>query len=149
MAHGVAHDWMQGNDSFSARKGTLRGLHMQAAPHGQAKLVSVARGRIRDVIVDGRPRSATRGRWTAVELSAEGGEQLLVPAGLLHGFVTLEDDTLVQYLVDGPRVAEAERAVAWDDPALAIDWGGDWPRPPVQSPRDAAAPPLAALGEPS
>src|SRR6056297_3638214 len=94
---GIETEWVQDNHSFSAPKGTLRGLHYQAPPHAQAKLVRVSQGRVLDVAVDVRRGSPTYGRHVAVELTAERGEQLLVPTGFLHGFVTLEPDTHFLY----------------------------------------------------
>ncbi len=131
--------FVQDNESLSATVGTVRGLHYQAPPSAQAKLVRVVRGRIRDVIVDVRTGAPGFGRWDAVELSAEAGNQLFVPRGFLHGFVTLEPDTLVQYKVDNPYDAAADGAVAWDDPDLAIDWGVA-PEAATVSAKDAAAP---------
>ena len=136
---GLVFDWVQDNHSFSADAGTVRGLHYQAPPAAQAKLVRVVMGRIRDVVVDVRRGSPTFGRWEAVELSAEAGNQMFVPRGFLHGFVTLEPGTLVQYKVDAPYDAEADGAVAWNDPDLAIDWGIA-PGDATVSAKDAAAP---------
>ncbi len=120
---GVTLDFVQDNESLSARAGTLRGLHFQAPPHAQAKLVRVVQGAIRDVVVDARRGSPAFGRWTAVELSAKNGAQILVPRGFLHGFVTLEDATHVLYKVDGVFDGPSDGGVAWDDPDLGIDWG--------------------------
>ncbi len=139
---GLAHAWVQDNESLSARAGTLRGLHYQAPPFAQAKLVRVARGAIRDVAVDVRRGAPGYGRWVAEELSAENGAQMLVPRGFLHGFVTLTDDTLVLYKVDNPYHAASDGAVAWDDPDLAIDWGLA-PGAAILSDKDRAAPRLA------
>jgi len=136
---GLDNAFVQDNESLSATKGTVRGLHYQAPPSAQAKLVRVVAGRIRDVIVDVRQGSPTFGRWDAIELSAEAGNQLFVPRGFLHGFATLEADTLVQYKVDAPYDAETDGAVAWDDPDLAIDWGIA-PGTATVSAKDAAAP---------
>lgn len=122
-AAGVTQDFVQDNHSLSKPVGTVRGLHYQSPPHAQAKLVRVVRGAIRDVIVDVRKGSPTYGEHVAVELSAEGGEQLLVPAGFLHGFVTREPDTEVVYKVDDYYSAECDGAVRWNDPDLGIDWG--------------------------
>ncbi len=120
---GLDLDFVQDNESLSAKAGTLRGLHYQAPPHAQAKLVRVVRGAIRDVAVDARRGSPTFGQWMAVELTAKTGAQLLVPRGFLHGFVTLEDATHVLYKVDGVFDAPSDGAVAWNDPDLAVDWG--------------------------
>jgi dTDP-4-dehydrorhamnose 3,5-epimerase len=139
---GLGHHWVQDNESLSARAGTLRGLHYQAPPFAQAKLVRVARGAIRDVAVDVRRGAPTYGRWVAEELSAANGAQILVPRGFLHGFVTLTDDTLVLYKVDNPYDAASDGAVAWDDPDLAIDWGIA-PGQAILSDKDRAAPRFA------
>lgn len=119
--------------SFSSKRGTLRGLHYQIAPHAQAKLVTCLRGAIYDVIVDIRPGSPTYGRWVSVELSAANWTMLYVPEGFAHGFQTLEEDTEVFYQMSDVRVPEAERGIRWDDPAFSIEW------PPAErtiSPRD-------------
>ena len=136
---GIDVDFVQDNESLSRAPGTLRGLHYQAHPFAQAKLVRVVAGRIRDVAVDARVGSPDFGRWVAVELSAEAGNQLFVPQGFLHGFVTLEPDTQVQYKVDNYYDREADGAVAWNDPDLAIDWGIA-PGEAKVSDKDAAAP---------
>jgi len=138
-AAGVDADFVQDNHSYSAKKGTVRGLHYQAPPHAQTKLVRVLRGSILDVAVDIRKASPTFGKWVAVELSAENGKQLLVPKGFLHGFVTLEPDTDVAYKVDAFYDAASDGAVKWNDPALAIDWGVNENAASL-SKKDAAAP---------
>lgn len=120
---GVDCDFIQDNQSHSAAKGTLRGLHYQAPPYAQAKLVRVLAGAIIDVAVDARKTSETFGQWVKAELNAENGAQLFVPAGFLHGFVTTEPDTIVSYKVDAYYHKESDGAVMWNDPALAIDWG--------------------------
>jgi dTDP-4-dehydrorhamnose 3,5-epimerase len=121
-AAGLDFAFVQDNESLSARAGTLRGLHYQAPPFAQAKLVRVAQGAIRDVAVDVRRGSPTYGRWVAEEISAENGAQILVPRGFLHGFVTLTEDTLVIYKVDNPYDAASDGGVAWSDPDLGVDW---------------------------
>ncbi|MFV0473880.1 MAG: dTDP-4-dehydrorhamnose 3,5-epimerase [Pikeienuella sp.] len=141
-AAGLDFDFVQDNHSLSRPVHTLRGLHYQAPPFAQTKLVRAGRGRVLDVAVDVRPGSATYLKWVAAELTATGGEQLLVPQGFLHGFLTLEPDTEVLYKVDAPYAREADGAVRFDDPAIGIDWGvaaGDI----VLSEKDAAAPLLA------
>jgi dTDP-4-dehydrorhamnose 3,5-epimerase len=120
---GITLDFVQDNHSLSAAVGTLRGLHFQAPPMAQDKLIRVPRGRILDVAVDIRVGSPDFGRFVAVELSAENWRQLLVPVGFAHGFVTLEPDTEVMYKVTAPYSPEHDRGLAFDDPALGIDWG--------------------------
>jgi len=124
-AAGIDCDFIQDNESFSAAKGTLRGLHYQAPPFAQAKLVRVLSGAIVDVAVDARKASPTYGKWVKAELSAENGVQIFVPAGFLHGFVTLKPDTHVAYKVDNYYDQASDGSVKWDDPDLAIDWGVD------------------------
>lgn len=144
---GLAHDWVQDNQSLSATPGTVRGLHFQGAPFAQAKLIRVTRGAIFDVAVDIRRGSPTYGRWVARELSAEKWNQLLVPAGFAHGFMTIEPDTEVQYKVDAPWSAEHEGAIRWDDPDIAIAWP-DTGTKPTLSEKDRAAPLLAGFDSP-
>lgn len=132
---GIRLDFLQDNHSFSAEPGTLRGLHYQAPPHAQDKLVRCSRGAIWDVAVDARVGSANYGRWIGVELTAENGKQLLVPKGFLHGFVTRAPDTEVQYKVTDVYAPDCDGAVRWD--SLGIDWGLE--NPPVLSAKDAAA----------
>ena len=122
-AAGVDADFVQDNQAFNARKGTVRGLHFQQAPHPQAKLVRVLKGAILDVAVDVRPGSPSFGKWVAAELTAESGEQLFVPRGFAHGYVTRVDDTMLFYKVDGQYAPDTEGGVLWNDPDLAIDWG--------------------------
>ncbi len=119
---GLPSRFVQDNHSVSYQVGTVRGIHLQLPPHEQGKLVRVLRGRIVDVVVDLRPDSDTVGAVASVELNAEGGAMLWVPPGFGHAFCTLEPDTEVFYKVDAPYRPEAELTVAWDDPALAIDW---------------------------
>jgi dTDP-4-dehydrorhamnose 3,5-epimerase len=127
--------------SRNRRRGTLRGLHYQAAPHEQAKLVRCTAGAIHDVIVDLRAGSPTYLRWVAVELRAPDGPALFIPAGCAHGFETLEDETEVYYQISAPRHPESERGLRWNDPTLAIPW----PFPPVVvSARDEVFPLLPA-----
>ncbi len=111
----------QDNESKSS-KGVLRGLHYQLAPHAQTKLVRVISGRVLDVAVDIRRNSPTFGQHVAVELTADNKRQLLVPRGFAHGFVVLEDDTIFAYKVDNYYSPECDRGIAFNDPALNIDW---------------------------
>ena len=135
---GIDIDFVQDNHSVSARAGTLRGLHFQSPPHAQAKLVRCGRGALYDVAVDIRRGSATYGQWVGVELSAENGRQLLIPAGFLHGFVTRADDTEIVYKCSDYYAPDCDGAVRFDDPDLAIDWGID-AASAVLSPKDLAA----------
>ncbi len=120
--NGVTDDFVQDNESLSEKAGTIRGLHFQAPPHAQAKLVRVVRGAVYDVALDLRADSPHYGRWCAAELSAAGGEQLYIPAGFAHGFCTLEADTQIAYKVSGYYAPDSEGGLMWDDPALGVDW---------------------------
>ncbi|WP_371170853.1 dTDP-4-dehydrorhamnose 3,5-epimerase [Aliiroseovarius sp. 2305UL8-7] len=120
---GLPSIFVQDNLSRSATKGTVRGLHCQAPPHAQAKLVRCLRGAIIDVAVDVRDGSPTYGEWVAVELSDQNGSALLVPEGCLHGFVTLTDDVDVFYKCSDHYAPETEMSVRFDDPTIGIDWG--------------------------
>lgn len=121
-AAGIDIDFVQDNQSLSARTGTVRGLHFQRPPHAQTKLVSVLSGSILDVVVDMRKGSKTFGKHVSVELSAGTGTQILVPAGFAHGFCTLTPHALVQYKVDAHYSAEADGGIFWADSALGIKW---------------------------
>jgi len=123
-AAGIEADFVQDNQSFS-QKGTLRGLHAQKAPFAQGKLVRVIQGRVLDVAVDARKDSATYGQHYSVELSGENHKQLWVPPGFLHGFLTLEDDTIFTYKVTSYYDKDAEVGVMWNDADLAINWSKD------------------------
>lgn len=119
---GLDIHFVQDNHSYSAAKGVLRGLHFQLAPEAQKKLVRVSRGSIYDVAVDIRRASPTYGKWTGLVVSAELWNQILIPEGFAHGFVTLEEHTEVQYKVDAPYRPDLERAIRFDDPEIGIDW---------------------------
>jgi dTDP-4-dehydrorhamnose 3,5-epimerase len=136
---GVTARFVQDNHSCSTA-GTVRGLHYQRVP-GQAKLVHVVRGRILDIVVDIRPASATFGKWTSVELSAENHEQLYVPIGFAHGFCVLSVEAEVLYKVSSPYEAAEERTLAWDDPDIGVNWPVV---APVLSARDRAGESFAA-----
>jgi dTDP-4-dehydrorhamnose 3,5-epimerase len=121
-AHGLDASVVQCNTSFNGRAGTLRGLHYQAAPHGEGKLVRCTSGRVWDVAVDLRPDSLTHRRWLGFELDAHGLRSLFIPAGCAHGFQALVDDSTVHYQMTCAYVPDAFRGVRWDDPAFAIAW---------------------------
>ncbi len=135
---GIDIGFVQDNHSFSTTKGTLRGLHYQKPPRAQDKLVRCSQGAILDVAVDARAGSATYGHWVGVELTAENGRQLLVPKGFLHGFVTLTDNTEVQYKCSDVYAPDCDGGVHWD--SLGIDWGVT---DPVLSDKDRVAPAFA------
>jgi glucose-1-phosphate thymidylyltransferase len=143
---GICGPFVQDNHARSADRGVVRGLHLQIAPSAQGKLIRVVRGSIWDVAVDIRPGSATYGRHAGVVLSAENWQQLWVPAGLLHGYCTLEPDTEVIYKVTAPYDRPAERGVVWNDPALALPWPIA-PAEAILSDKDRALPRLADCGE--
>ncbi len=134
---GLATRFAQGSIAFNKERGTLRGLHYQAEPHAEAKLVRCIRGAVHDVIVDLRPASPTFKRWVAVELTASDGRMLYVPEGLAHGYLTLEDESETLYLISAPYAPEAARGVRWDDPAFGIEWPHE---PSVMSEKDKAWP---------
>jgi dTDP-4-dehydrorhamnose 3,5-epimerase len=139
---GIEIGFVQDNHSFSAAKGVLRGLHFQKPPAAQDKLIRVTRGAIFDVAVDIRVGSPTFGRWVGIELSAALWNQILVPKGYAHGFVTLEENTEVQYKVSAPYSPDFDRAIRFDDPQIGIEW----PLPGAElqlSAKDRQAPLLA------
>ncbi|MDR1734884.1 MAG: dTDP-4-dehydrorhamnose 3,5-epimerase [Oscillospiraceae bacterium] len=142
-ACGIAAEFIQDNRSYSAKKGTLRGLHCQIAPHVQGKLFTCTRGAVFDVACDARKGSPTYGKWFGAELTAENKKQLWIPKGCLHGFVTLTDDVEVLYKVDAPYAPDCERGVRFDDPFFGVDWGI---REPILSAKDLAAPCFAESG---
>ena len=135
-------EWVQDNHSYSAKRGVVRGLHYQRPPNAQDKLVRCVRGRVLDVAVDIRAGSPTFGEHVALELTAEGGEQLLVPRGFAHGFCTLEPDCEVLYKVSGRYSPADDRGIRWDDAELGVAWPVD-PRDAVLSEKDAALPAFA------
>lgn len=139
---GIDLDFVQDNHSLSRDRGVLRGLHYQLEPFAQDKLVRVTRGAVFDVALDIRDGSPTFGRWTGLVLSAADWNQMLIPKGFAHGFVTIEPDTEVQYKVTAPYSAEHDRAIRFDDPAIGIDWPIE-ARNLTLSAKDRAAPLLA------
>lgn len=144
-AAGIDLAFVQDNHSLSGPAGTLRGLHFQAPPRAQDKLVRVVTGAVLDVAVDIRAGSPRYGQWVAVELSAENGKQLLIPRGFAHGFLTLMPDTQFLYKCTDTYAPDTEGAIRWDDPDLAIDWGRD---DVTLSDKDAAAPAFANFTSP-
>lgn len=134
---GLHYTFVQDNHSFSAEKGTLRGLHCQKGEAAQAKLVRCARGAVMDFVVDVRQGSPTYKKWVAVELSANNFRQLLIPRGFLHGFLTLTPDVEFLYKTDNYYNKEADRSIYWNDPEFGIQWGID---NPIVSEKDATAP---------
>ena len=130
-------EFVQDNQSYSATKGVLRGLHCQTNPHSQTKLIRCTRGEIYDVVVDIRQGSPTYKKWIKVLLSAENKKQLFIPKGCLHGFVTLTNDVEVQYKVDDYYNKECDRSVRFDDAEFGVDWGVE---NPIISQKDANAP---------
>ena len=141
---GILVDFVQDNHSFSAQKGTLRGLHYQLNPMAQAKLLRVSRGAIFDVAVDIRRGSPTYAKWVGVELTAENYRQLFVPRGFAHGFITLTDDVEVQYKADNLYAPTCDGNIRWDDPEIGVEWPL---APVVLSEKDAKAPLLSARTE--
>ena len=144
LDHGIGATFVQDNHALSKDKGVVRGLHFQAPPRAQDKLIRVIQGAILDVAVDIRRGSPTYGRHVAVLLSAENWEQLWVPKGFAHGYHTLEPQTEVLYKVTDYYARECERGLAWDDPALLIDWRLA-SEAPILSERDRGLPTLAEL----
>ena len=140
---GIGDLFVQDNESLSSR-GVVRGLHWQASPHTQAKLIRVIHGAVWDVAVDIRKGSPTYGRHVAAILSGENRRQLYIPRGFAHGFIVLEDRTLFGYKCDNLYRPDAERGMRFDDPALGIDWP-DIGVPLILSPKDRTHPPLADI----
>lgn len=142
---GLDYDFCQDNQSLSLEAGTLRGLHYQANPRPQAKLVRCVSGALFDVAVDIRRESPTFGQWYGTELSAENGKQLLIPAGFAHGFCTLTERCQIAYKVDQYYSAPDDRGIAWDDETIAIDW--PLSGKPVLSDKDQALPRLGEIAD--
>ncbi len=138
-AAGLNFNFLQDNQSYSAQKGTLRGLHYQTAPFAQTKLVRCTRGKLLDVAIDIREGSETFAKWVAVELTAENKKQLLIPRGFAHGFLTLTDDVEIQYKADNFYAPNCDGNIRWDDPEIKIDWPF---APTILADKDAKAPTL-------
>jgi len=138
-AAGLNFNFVQDNQSYSAHKGTLRGLHYQTAPFAQAKLVRCTRGKLLDVAVDIREGSETFAKWVAVELTAENKKQLLIPRGFAHGFLTLSDDVEIQYKADNFYAPNCDGNIIWNDAEIKIDWPF---APTILADKDAKAPTL-------
>lgn len=139
-AHGITTDLDHIATSSNVRAGTLRGMHLQSAPHSEAKTVRCSRGRIFDVVVDVRAGSPGFGRWAGFELDAEAGRSLHLPAGTAHGFLTLEPESEVTYLISASYQPQSASGFRWDDPDVAIAWPDE---PVIMSDRDATLPSLA------
>ena len=137
---GIVYDFVQDNHSYSASKGTVRGLHLQNTPFAQAKLVHCVRGAIFDVAVDLRKDSPTYKQWVGVKLSAENKKMLMIPRGFAHGFITLSDDTEVMYKVDNHYNKESEVGIIFNDPDIGVEWGVE---EPILSDKDKVAKTLA------
>ena len=135
--YGLDFIFVQDNHVYSAKKGVIRGIHFQNNPKAQTKLVRCTKGIVMDYAVDLRKKSSTFKKWISVELSAENRKQLLIPKGFGHVVVSLVDDCEIQYKVDELYYPEYDRAIAWDDPDIAIDWSGICP---ILSEKDKAAP---------
>ena len=145
---GILDVFVQDNHSFSKPAGTIRGLHFQAPPFAQAKLVRCIRGCIYDVVVDLRASSPTFGKWTGAELSAENGRQLYIPVGFAHGFATLEQDCEIGYKVTQSYCPGADGGIRWDDADLAVDWHLPFGLTPTLSQKDQDLPSLAGFESP-
>lgn len=139
-AAGINFDFVQDNQSYSAHKGTLRGLHYQLNPMAQAKLVRCTRGKLLDFAVDIRQNSPQFAKWTAVELSAENKRQLMIPRGFAHGFLTLTDDVEIQYKADNYYSPQCDGNIKWDDAQIGIELPFT---PTILSDKDAKAPSLS------
>ncbi len=135
--YGLQTDWIQENQSLSTRRHTIRGLHFQAPPYAQAKLVRAVQGEVFDVFVDLRKDSATFGQWDAVNLSEENCKSVYIPRGFAHGFCTLTESVIVQYKIDNVYAPQAESGIRWNDARLGIDWKTE---KPLLSPEDSLLP---------
>jgi dTDP-4-dehydrorhamnose 3,5-epimerase len=143
--YGLNTRWVHANESVSVRRHTLRGLHFQVPPHTEVKLVRVVAGAAYDVLVDLRAGSPTFGRWEGLELTVETPRAVYIPAGFAHGFCSLTDHVIFQYLVDKPYAPDAQGGIRWSDPALGIAWPT---REALLSPRDETLPLLAEFVSP-
>ena len=143
-ANGIDVEFNQDNHSKSS-KGVLRGLHYQASPYGQAKIVRCGRGRIYDVAVDIRPNSPTFGQYVKVELSEDNKYMLYIPVGFAHGFVALSDEVELLYKASGEYNPQADRGVLWNDPDINIDWNIDFE--PLLSEKDKVQPKLCDINK--
>lgn len=141
----IETNWVQENQSLSAKKGTIRGLHFQVPPFAQAKLVRAVVGKIQDVFVDLRVGSETYGKWDTIGLSDEACNSVYVPRGFAHGFCTLTDNCIVQYKVDNKYSPEHEQGIVWNDTILSIDWEINEPHISI---RDESMPSLDNLVSP-
>ena len=144
---GLNYDFVQDNQSLSEKSGTVRGLHFQSPPHAQAKLVRCGQGALLDVAVDIRRGSPSFGKWVGVELTAQNGKQLLIPAGFLHGFVTRTANTEIIYKCTDYYAPDCDASVRYDDPDIGIDWGLGADAP-LLSDKDKNAPYLADIDTP-
>lgn len=140
---GLVPDFDQCSISFNNRRGTLRGMHYQADPDGEVKVVRCTAGKIFDVIVDVRPGSGTYKQWVGVELSVENRRALYIPVGVAHGFLTLTDNCEVSYWISGRFIPESARGIRWNDPHIGIAWPFD---PNLISDRDATFPDWESIG---
>ncbi|SFG19582.1 dTDP-4-dehydrorhamnose 3,5-epimerase [Novosphingobium sp. CF614] len=138
------HVFVQDNESFNVRLGTVRGLHFQSKPHMQGKLVRCTAGALFDVAVDIRQGSPTYGQWVGEVLTPENGQQLWVPPGFAHGFCTLKPNTVISYKVTGYYNGECDKGLAWDDPAIGVAWP-EVAAPETLSAKDRRQPLLADL----
>ncbi|MBS7543123.1 dTDP-4-dehydrorhamnose 3,5-epimerase [Ancylobacter oerskovii] len=147
-AAGITVRFVQDNQSYSSLAGTIRGLHFQRPPHAQAKLVRCLRGSVMDYAVDVRRGSPTYGRFIATKLTAEGGEQLFIPEGFAHGFLTLEPDVEVAYKVSDIYAPHCDGGIAWNDPEIGIDWPLPAGAAAILSDKDRALPLLRDFDSP-